>query len=61
MNQMTLLMDLEFANEEMPIDFNALLNADSANFAHDIVGIQMNFNRRTKKMDNLFVPRYAKQ
>ena len=60
-SRMTLLMDLEYTNEETPLDFNRLLNADDFNFAHDIIGIQSHFNRVTKKMENCFLPRFAKQ
>lgn len=52
-------MDLKYTAEEIPMDFQALLEADDLNFSHDIVGIQNNFNRQTKKMDNFFLPRYA--
>ena len=37
-----------------------LLEADDMNFIHDIVGIRKNLNRDTKKLENCFVPRYAK-
>jgi hypothetical protein len=55
-----ILMDIDYADQDMPLDLEGLLNSKPADFQHDIVGILKNFNRRTKKMDNQFVPRYAK-
>ena len=57
-NKMSLIMDLEYA-EEFDLRLEDLLNADNYNFAHDICGIQNNLNRQTKKMDNYFVPRFS--
>jgi len=59
--QMDLMMDIEFAHEESPIEIDQLLEADIGNFAHDLYGIYRNFNRTTKRMENCFVPRYAMQ
>lgn len=59
--RMTLLMDLEFTHKEIPLDLKGLLGANDVDFAHDICGIQANFNRETKTMDNCFCPRYAVQ
>ncbi|WP_144473036.1 DUF6874 family protein [Bacillus pumilus] len=59
-DKLSLKMDLFYTNEEIPLDFERLLNADNFNFSHDIVGIQNNLNRKTLKMDNLFLPRFAK-
>ena len=58
---MDLMMDIEFAHEENPIEIDQLLEADIGNFAHDIYGIYKNFNRTTKRMDNCFLPRHAMQ
>lgn len=58
-DRMSLIMDLESANEEFDLRLDALLDADDFNFAHDIIGIQNNLDRKTKKMKNFFVPRYA--
>lgn len=58
-DRMSLIMDLQHTDEEFNLRLDEFLNADDFNFAHDIVGIQNNFNRKTKQMDNLFVPRYA--
>jgi hypothetical protein len=57
--RMTLLMDLECATEQFNLRLSDLLEAPAFDFTHDICGIQANFNRRTKKMENCFVPRYS--
>ncbi|MCR4362126.1 hypothetical protein JDW21_18895 [Bacillus subtilis] len=58
-DRMSLIMDLECVNEEFNLRLEDLLNADDFNFAHDIIGIQNNLNREERKMENLFVPRFA--
>ncbi|MCH4866776.1 DUF6874 family protein [Bacillus sp. 1006-3] len=58
-DRMSLIMDLECVNEEFNLRLEDLLNADDFNFAHDILGIQNNLNREKRKMENLFVPRFA--
>lgn len=58
-NRETLMKDLESASQEFDLRLTQLLMADDFNFIHDIAGIQQNINRKTKKMENLFVPRYA--
>jgi len=35
------------------------LAADEFNFLHDLFGIRNNLNRRTGKLDGLFLPRFA--
>lgn len=57
--RMSLIMDLNSAHEEFNLRLDDLLNADDYNFAHDIIGIQNNINRSERKMEGLFVPRYA--
>ena len=54
-----LLMDLENADKAFNLRLEELLNADDLNFAHDIVGIVNNIDRRNPTDFNLFVPRYA--
>ena len=44
-----------------PLDISALLAADLANFSHDVMGIRRHINRKTGKLENCFVPRYAFQ
>lgn len=58
-SKIDLVMDLEYANEDIPLDFEKLLGFDDGNFAHDIIGIYKNFNRETLRMDNFFLPRCA--
>lgn len=59
--RMTLLMDLESADNMFNLRLEDLLNADNFNFAHDVVGIVNNINRAEfpAKDFGLFVPRYA--
>lgn len=56
----TLLMDLENADKVFNLKLEDLLNADNFNFAHDIVGIVNNINRKNPIDFNLFVPRFAR-
>lgn len=42
------------------LDLEALLKADDFNFRHDIAGIHNHLNRETKKLDNWFLPRFAR-
>ena len=55
----SLLMDIENADKAFNLRLEELLNADNFNFAHDIVGIVNNINRRNPTDFNLFVPRFA--
>ena len=59
--RMTLLMDLESADNVFNLRLEDLLKADNFNFAHDVVGIMNNINRSEfpAKDFGLFVPRYA--
>lgn len=56
----SLMMDLEFCNETVPLDFEKLLAFKDADFRHDILGIYHNFDRVTKTLGNCFLPRCAK-
>lgn len=60
-NRMSLLMDLESADEMFNLRLDDFLNADNFNFAHDVVGIVNNINRNEfpAKDFGLFVPRFA--
>ncbi len=55
--KLDVMMDLEYTNDETPLDLEKFLGFDDGNFNHDIVGIYENFNRKTLKMDNYFSPR----
>jgi hypothetical protein len=46
-------------NNGNPLKLENLLNADDGNFAHDVVGINHNLNRKTGKLENCFSPRYS--
>lgn len=58
-DRMSLIMDLDCANDEFNLRLDELLSADNFNFSHDIVGIQNHLDRKAKKMGDFFVPRYA--
>ena len=53
-------MDIYAANKDCPLKLQELLDADDFNFYNDLIGICNNLNRQTKKLENCFVPRYAK-
>lgn len=59
--RMTLLMDLESADNVFNLRLEDFLNADDFNFSHDVLGIMNNINRSEfpAKDFGLFVPRYA--
>lgn len=59
-DRLSLIMDIENVHAEIGLRLNDLLNADEENFAHDIVGIQKHIDRHSKKLTDLFLPRYAK-
>lgn len=59
-DKLDMMLDLEFANRDCPLRLQELLDADDLNFYHDLVGIGNNLNRQTHKLENYFVPRYAK-
>jgi hypothetical protein len=52
-------MDIENADKAFNLRLEDLLNADDFNFAHDVVGIVTNINRKNPTDFNLFVPRFA--
>jgi len=59
-DQLSAMMDLEYINDTIPLDFDRLQNCDANTFLHDVIGIRNNWNRETKQMDNCFLPRCAK-
>ena len=59
-DKLDMMLDMEYANRDCPLKLQELLNADEFDFWHDIFGIYKNLNRQTKKLENCFVPRYAK-
>lgn len=54
-----IMMDLEAAHRDTPLDFDKLLAFDDGNFGHDISGIRHHLNRRTGELEDCFVPRCA--
>jgi len=60
--QMDAIMDIEACHcNGTPLKLTELLNADNFNFAHDVFGIRTNINRKTGKLENCFLPRYAQK
>lgn len=54
---LTLPMDLTSAHNRGHVDLRRLLAFDVGDFAHDIVGISQNIDRRTGDMLHSFLPR----
>ena len=59
-DKLSLMMDIDAADRDCPLKLQELLDADFDNFCHDVIGIRENLNRETKKLENCFLPRYAK-
>lgn len=59
-DSMSLFMDIENAHKDTPLGLASLVNAPNEDFYHDVIGINQNINRTTGKLENFFVPRYAK-
>ena len=57
--RITLLMDIENADKVFNLRLEDWLEADNFNFAHDIIGIVNNIDRKNPTDFNLFVPRFA--
>lgn len=57
--RISLLMDIENADKVFNLRLEDWLNADNFNFAHDVVGIINNIDRRNPTDFDLFVPRFA--
>jgi hypothetical protein len=54
------LMDLTAAHRNaFTLDLKGLLEAGDGDFSHDVFGIMKYLNRRTGKLEDCFVPRYA--
>jgi len=58
--KLTLIMDLENVNKTFGLRLEDLLRANDLNFAHDICGIQENMDRKNKKLNDKFLPRFTK-
>lgn len=60
-SHMDLLMDLAAVHHTCPLDFGRMAGAiGTANLAHDVLGIARHLDRRTGKLGDCFVPRFAK-
>ena len=57
--RINLLMDIENADKAFNLRLEELLDADDANFVHDVIGIVNNIDRRNPTDFNFFVPRFA--
>lgn len=56
------LMDLTATHANgCPLDLDGLLVASDGDFAHDVFGIRRHINRQTGKLEDFFIPRYAKR
>lgn len=53
-------MDIAHVHEICPLRLSELAEADDGNFGHDVFGIYRHFNRQTLKIENCFLPRFAK-
>lgn len=54
-------MDLSAVHEHTPLRLAELAEAGDFDFAHDIAGIYRHLNRKTGKLENCFVPRFAQR
>lgn len=58
--RISLLMDIENADNQFNMHLEDWLNADNFNFAHDVVGIVNNIDRSKYPAEiNRFLPRFA--
>ena len=58
-DRFSLIMDIDYTDQIIPLDLQALLEYDDSDFAHDVGGIIRHFNRVTREMDDCFTPRCA--
>lgn len=59
-DKLSMMMDIDATNENCRLKLLELLVAKDADFYHDLIGIGNNLNRKTKKLENCFLPRYAR-
>lgn len=59
--RLDVIMDLESAHEDCPMNLSRFLDADDFNFAHDFFGIRRHMDRSKYpgKLTDCFVPRHA--
>lgn len=59
--RLPLFMDITACHRSgCPLDLEALAGAPEADFVHDIAGIQRHIDRRTGRLGDCFLPRFAK-
>lgn len=58
--RLTILMDLDHTDRQVPLDADKFLAFDDANFAHDMLGIRRHMNREAGLLTGCFLPRCAK-
>ena len=58
---MTILMDLAAVHHHTPLRLVEMADADDFNLIHDVAGIGNCLNRTTGKLEDCFVPRFAKR
>lgn len=54
------VMDVDACHRSCPLKLAELLAADDFNFMHDVIGIMKHLNRMTGKLEDCFLPRFAK-
>lgn len=57
--KLDLCMDIDFADQDIPLDLQKLLDFPDGDFFHDVNGIVRHMNRETKKLGDCFMPRCA--
>jgi len=59
MSPITFIMDVSACHSTTPLLLQELLEANDADFIHDIAGINKHLNRQTYQLMDTFLPRYA--
>ena len=59
LDQMELVMDLDYAHQDVPLDIAGLLAASDKDFTRDVMGIILNLDRVNKVLQNSYVPKFA--
>ena len=57
--RLDLRMDLSAVHARCPLRLGDLLEADAADFAHDITGIVRHLDRKSGKLGGCFLPRFS--
>lgn len=57
--KLDVMMDIEHAHDDTPLDLEKFANFDDGNFAHDMLGIRRHMNRQTGELEDCFLPRCA--